>query len=236
MKGLNASRLGHIDAMTDVTVLLDIDGTLVDSNYHHALAWYRALRRGDLVIPIAEIHRSIGMGADQLLQRLAPDRDDPFEEWWHDEFEPFIDELEPTTGAGELVRHLAKAGATNVYATSGSEDDVGRLRAIIDADSAVAEAVNASEVEVSKPAPDIFELAMERVGAVRERTIVLGDTVWDVRAATECGIECVGVTSGGFGCAELVDAGAVAVYDDPRDLLTHWAGSPIARLLDDSRP
>ncbi|MEP1124776.1 MAG: HAD family hydrolase [Ilumatobacter sp.] len=221
--------------MTPVTVLLDIDGTLVDSNYHHALAWNRALRRGGLVVPLAEIHRSIGMGADQLLERFAPDRDDPFEEWWHDGFEPLIDELAPTPGAGDLVRHIAAQGATNVYATSGSEQDVDRLRAIIGADSVVARSVNSSEVDASKPAPDIFELAMKRVDADRERTIVLGDSVYDIHAASECGIGCVAVTCGGFGRGELIDAGALAVYDDPRDLHEHWAGSPIAALIDRSQ-
>src|SRR3954447_6115327 len=116
------------------TVLLDIDGTLVDSNYHHGFAWNRALRRGGIIAPMAEIHRAIGMGADQLLARFAPGRDEPFESWWHEEFEPLITELAATSGATDLVAHLAAAEVTNVYATSGSPDDVDRLRAIIGAD------------------------------------------------------------------------------------------------------
>jgi len=217
--------------MTRATVLLDIDGTLVDSNYHHTIAWYRSLRRGGIIAPIAEIHRAIGMGADQLLARFAPGRTDPFEEWWHAEFESSIDELAATNGAAELVRHLAAAGTTNVYATSGSAQDVGRLRAVIDADDAVTDAVNSNEVLTSKPAPDIFILAMERVAAVRDRTLVVGDSVWDVCAATAAGIGCVGVTCGGTSAAELSEAGALAVYEDPSDLLQRLPRSPIADVI-----
>jgi HAD superfamily hydrolase (TIGR01549 family) len=217
--------------MSRATVLLDIDGTLVDSNYHHGFAWNRAFRRGGVVAPMAEIHRAIGMGADQLLERFAPGREDPFESWWHSEFEPLIDELAATPGASALVRHLAASDAVNVYATSGSPQDVGRLRAIIGADDSITAAVNSSEVETSKPAPDIFELAMQRVDADRSRTVVVGDSVWDVHAATACGIACVSVTCGGTSAAELLDAGAVAVYEHPRELLEQFAGSPLAELL-----
>ena len=217
--------------MSRATVLLDIDGTLVDSNYHHGLAWYRALRRGGIIVSIAQIHRAIGMGADQLLERFAPGREDPFEEWWHAEFEPQIDELASTTGAADLVRHLAAEDIVNVYATSGNAQDVGRLRAIIGADAVIAAAVNSAEVEASKPSPDIFELAMQRVDAERGRTMVLGDSVWDVHAATACGIACVAVTCGGTSAAELVDAGAVAVYEHPGEILDRWPTTPFAALV-----
>jgi HAD superfamily hydrolase (TIGR01549 family) len=171
------------------------------------------------------------MGADHLVPRFAPGRDEPFEEWWHTEFEPFIGELSATTGAGDLVRSLGDRGVVNVYATSGSPQDVGRLRSIIAADDSIAAAVNSSEVEASKPDPDIFEAAMQRVGADRARTMVVGDSVWDVRAAAACGIGCVGVTCGGTSAAELVAAGALAVYEHPRDVLEQLASSPIAVLL-----
>ncbi len=217
--------------MSPATVLLDIDGTLVDSNYHHSLAWYRSFRRGGLTAPIAELHRSIGMGADQLLERFAPDRAEPFEDWCHEAFEPFIDELAATRGAADLIRHLAGLGVTNVYATSGNAQDVDRLRAVIGADRWIAAAVNASEVEASKPAPDIFRLAMHRVDADPQRTVVLGDSVWDVHAATACGVGCVAVTCGGTSAAELTAAGATAVYRDPQDLLAQLADSPLAAYV-----
>ena len=217
--------------VTRATVLLDIDGTLVDSNYHHALAWSRALRRGGIVVPMAEIHRVIGMGADHLLERFASGRNEPFEEWWHVGFEPFLDELAPTPGAAALVAHLDQLGVVNVYATSGSAQDVGRLRSIIGADASIAAAVNSSEVESTKPDPDVFELAMARVDADRSRTLVLGDSVWDVQAATACGIGCVAVTCGGTSAAELGAAGALATYRDPGDVLDQFGTSPFAALV-----
>ena len=217
--------------MIPATVLLDIDGTLVDSSYHHSLAWSRALMRAGLTVPLAEIHRTIGMGADQLIERLAPASEGPLEEWWHAEFEPMRAEIRATRGGADLIRHLAASGATNVYATSGSPDDVAISRAVIGADPWISGAVNSSEVEASKPAPDIFQLAMHRVDADPQRTIVVGDSVWDVRAATACGIGCVAVTCGGISDAELMAAGAVAVYRDPQDLLEQLAASPIAALL-----
>ncbi len=216
--------------MTRSTVLLDIDGTLVDSNYHHTLAWSRALRRGGIVAPMAEIHRVIGMGADHLLERFAAGRDEPFEQWWHAAFEPFLDELAPTPGAADLVARLDGLGFVNVYATSGSAQDVGRLRTIIGADASITAAVNSSEVAATKPDPDIFELAMARVDADRSRTLVLGDSVWDVRAATACGLGCVAVTCGGTSAAELDAAGALATYRDPRDVLQRFDTSPFAAL------
>jgi phosphoglycolate phosphatase-like HAD superfamily hydrolase len=217
--------------MSRATVLLDIDGTLVDSNYHHSLAWSRALHRAGVTVPLAEIHRTIGMGADQLIERLAPASDGPLEEWWHAEFEPLLAEIRPTRGGSDLIRHLAASGSTNVYATSGSADDVGTLRDVIGADEWIAAAVNSSEVDVSKPAPDIFQLAIRRVDADPQRTIVVGDSVWDVRAATACGIGCVAVACGGIGTDELLAAGALAVYRDPQDLLEQLAASPLAALL-----
>ena len=117
-----------------------------------------------------------------------------------------------------------------MYATSGSAEDVGTLRAIIGADPWIASAVNSGEVDASKPAPDIFRLAMSRVDADPGRTIVIGDSVWDVLAAQACGIGCVAVTCGGISAAELTTAGALAVYRDPQDLLEHLAESPIAAL------
>jgi beta-phosphoglucomutase-like phosphatase (HAD superfamily) len=213
------------------TMLLDLDGTLVDSSYHHTIAWSRALARAGVHVSLAEVHRSIGMGADQLLARLAPGREEPLEEWWHDAYAPLLDEVVATRGAPELVRHLAGRDVVNVYATSGSAQDIGRVRAIIGADEAVAAVVNASEVEASKPAPDIFRLAMQRVDADPRRTMVLGDSVWDVQAATACGIGCVAVTCGGISADELAAAGALAVYRDPQHLLDELAAGPLGELL-----
>jgi beta-phosphoglucomutase-like phosphatase (HAD superfamily) len=129
------------------------------------------------------------------------------------------------------VRTLKEHGATTVYASSGQPDDVSFLRALIGADEWIDEVVNSAEVEASKPAPDIFQLALARVGARPEAAIVVGDTVWDVEAAAACGLRCVAVTTGGISRAELVDAGAAAVYDSPAALLAEFAASPLGKLL-----
>jgi beta-phosphoglucomutase-like phosphatase (HAD superfamily) len=206
---------------SSLTVLLDIDGTLVDSNYHHAIAWHRALRRAGVDVLMTEIHRAIGLGGDHMIERFAPDHEAPLEAWWHDEFEPLMDELRPTPGGAALIAHLAETGATCVYATSGSAQDVGTLRAIIGADRWIAAAVSSDEVASSKPAPDIFELAMRRVDANPSQTVVIGDSTWDVEAATAARLPCIGLTCGGTSAGELTTAGAVDVYDTPGHLLDH---------------
>jgi phosphoglycolate phosphatase-like HAD superfamily hydrolase len=205
------------------SALLDIDGTLVDSNYHHALAWQRALRRAGVEALMTDLHRSIGMGGDHMVQRFAAGLDAPVEDWWHEEFLPLRTELRPTPGAGTLIRDLADAGATNVYATSGQAADVDALRALIGADRWIAAAVNSSEVAASKPAPDIFELAMRRVDADRSRTVVVGDSRWDVEAATAAGVACIALTCGGISEGELTAAGARAVYETPQHLAADLA-------------
>ena len=214
-----------------VAVLLDIDGTLVDTNYFHTVAWYRALRRSGRTVGMSTIHRLIGMGSDQFLSRLVGGEDGRLEEWWKEEFTLFRPEVQATPGALELVRTLKEHGATTVYASSGQPDDVRFFRDLIGADEWVDEVVSSGEVEASKPAPDIFELALTRAGARPEAAIVVGDTVWDVEAAASCGLPCVAVTTGGISRAELVDAGAAAVYDSPAALLADFTASPVGKLL-----
>jgi phosphoglycolate phosphatase-like HAD superfamily hydrolase len=213
------------------TVLLDIDGTLVDSNYHHAIAWHRALRRAGVAVLIADIHRSIGLGGDHMIERHAAGVDAPLEDWWHEEFRPLMPELRPTPGGAALIAHLAQSGATNVYASSGNADDVDTLRAIIGADRWISAAVNANEVASSKPAPDILELAMPRAGGDPGRTILIGDSTWDVQAANAARVPCIGLTCGGISAAELAAAGAIKVYETPQDLLDHTRTSPLSQLL-----
>src|SRR3954447_8027776 len=189
--------------MTSSAVLLDVDGTLVDSNYFHAIAWFRAFRVHNKTFTLNEIHRLIGMGADQMLNRLVGDEDEGIEESWQKEFAELRDEIAPTPGAGELVRSLHERGLTTVYATSGKPDDVDVFRKVIDADDHVDHVVNSEEVDESKPAPDIFELALERAGVSADGAIVVGDTVWDVAAAAACGLRCIGLRTGGISEAEL---------------------------------
>jgi phosphoglycolate phosphatase-like HAD superfamily hydrolase len=213
------------------TALWDIDGTLVDSNYHHAIAWQRALRRAGVEVLIADIHRSIGLGGDHMIERHAAGVDAPLEDWWHEEFRPLMPELRPTPGGAALIAHLAQSGATNVYASSGNADDVDTLRAIIGADRWISAAVNANEIASSKPAPDILQLAMRRAGGDPGRTILIGDSTWDVQAANAARLPCIALTCGGISAAELTAAGAIEVYETPQDLLDHFSTSPLNQLL-----
>ena len=200
-------------------ILLDLDGTLVDSNYFHTEAWFRALSGAGHVVPMARIHRLVGMGADQLLEELLGEHDEAVEEAWQREFVKVRDDIPPLPGAADLARAAKERGATVVLATSGQPDDVDALRRTLGADEWIDAAVNSSEVESSKPAPDIFVRALEVAGADPSDAVVVGDTVWDVKAASACDVPCVAVTCGGISRAELEDAGAVAVFRDPAELV-----------------
>jgi len=180
---------------------------------------------------LRDLHRAIGLGGDHMVERFAGDVDAPVEDWWHEEFQPLMAELRPTPGAAALVATLGRSGTSNVYATSGRAEDVTAMRELIGADEWISAAVSSSEVASSKPAPDIFELAMRRVGAGPSRTIVIGDSTWDIEAAAAAGLACIAVTCGGTGAAELTAAGAVAVYETPRDLLDHLGESPLHGVL-----
>jgi HAD superfamily hydrolase (TIGR01509 family) len=215
--------------------LLDVDGTLVDSNYVHTLAWFRSFKTSGHVVPMARIHRLVGMGADQLLEELLGRHDPAVENGWQEEFARLRDEIPALPGAAELARALHERGVTVVLATSGKPDDVEVLRKAIGADRWVDGVVNSSEVESSKPAPDIFSKALDVAGAEPADAVVVGDTVWDVRAAAACGLPCVAVTCGGISRSELDEAGAVAVYRDPEELVAELDRSPLARLFGGSR-
>jgi HAD superfamily hydrolase (TIGR01549 family) len=175
------------------------------------------------------------MGADQMLQRMVDEGHEELEKSWQGEFEAMRDEIIATPGARDLVRTLKERGAVTVYATSGQPQDVEALRAVIGADDWIDLTVSSDEVEASKPAPDIFELALERASVQPEDAFVVGDTVWDIEAAHACGLPCIAVTTGGISEDELRSAGAAAVYTSPRELLEGLDQSPIAELLSPAR-
>jgi HAD superfamily hydrolase (TIGR01509 family) len=212
-------------------VLLDVDGTLVDSNYFHTVAWWRALNGEGHVVPMARIHRLVGMGADKLLEELLGEYHEALEDAWQAHFAELRDDIPATPGAADLARAAKERGATVVLATSGKPDDVEVLRRTLGADEWIDGAVNSSEVDQSKPAPDIFARALEVAGADPADAVVVGDTVWDLKAAAACDLTCVTVTCGGISRAELEEAGATAVYRDPEELVADLDGSPLGRLL-----
>ncbi|GAA2131282.1 HAD family hydrolase [Actinomadura napierensis] len=214
-------------------VLFDVDGTLVDTNYLHAATWWQAFLQYGHTVPMANVHRAIGMGSDKLLDHLLPDDRDPdaddairsahsalYAQYWT--------RLKPFDGAADLLRACHGRGSRVVLASSAAEPELKALRAALDADDAIDEATSSSEVEASKPSPDLVELAMERAGVPASRAVFVGDTRWDVEAAARAGMPCVCVLSGGWSRDELKEAGAAAVYDDPRALLGDLDGSPLA--------
>ena len=212
-------------------MLFDVDGTLADTSYLHALAWARAFRELGVEVPTSVLHRLIGMGSDQLTERVLGERSSPAAAAHGRHFAPLRAEIRALPGAGDLVREVHHRGARTVLATSAKPEDIEALRAAIGADDAIDEVVLSSDVESSKPAPDIFAVALERAGVAAERAIAVGDTVWDIEAAGRCGVGCVAVVTGGVAACELEAAGAIGVYDDAGALLAELDRSPLARLL-----
>jgi HAD superfamily hydrolase (TIGR01509 family) len=216
--------------MPRTAALVDLDGTLVDSNYLHALAWWRALRDAGHTVPVARVHKLIGMGADQLLRELLGEHDPELEARWTERFDELRPEVTVLPGAADLLRALSTRGITVVLATSGRSDDVQELRRRLQADEWISAEVNSSEVDTSKPEPDIFATALERAGTTADRAVVIGDTGWDIDAATRCGLPTIAVTTGGWSRPELTERGAIEVYDDVGALARNLECSWLSRL------
>jgi HAD superfamily hydrolase (TIGR01549 family) len=214
-------------------VIFDVDGTLVDTNYLHAVCWWEAFRQYDQHVDMAGIHRAIGMGSDKLLDHLLPDdRDRDVDEDMRAAhkslYAVYWTRLRAFEGAADLLRACARQGMKVVLASSASARELDALRAALDADDAITDATSSSEAEESKPAPDLVGIALDRAGVPPDRAVFVGDAVWDVHACRKAGVPCVAVLTGGVGAEELREAGAVAVYDGPADLLRHLGDSPLA--------
>jgi len=210
--------------------ILDIDGTLVDTNYHHAIAWYRAFRQHDVILPIWRIHRHIGMGGDQLVSALAGD--DVEEEKGDDIrtaekalYLALIEEVEPMEGARELISDLKDAGHTVVLASSAKEDEVEHYLDLLDARELADGWTTSADVETTKPAPDLVQAAREKAGG--GDAVMVGDTPWDVKAAGRAGVETIAVLTGGFAEAELTEAGACAVFESIEELRQRLGETPL---------
>ncbi len=203
--------------------VLDIDGTLVDTNYHHAIAWYRAFRQSGIVLPIWRIHRHIGMGGDQLVQALT---DEDTDRRCGDEiraaestlYMELIDEVQPMEGSRELIEDLKQRGHTVVLASSAKEDEVEHYLDLLDARELADSWTTSADVEETKPQPDLVNAALERSGGSADEAVMVGDTPWDVRAAENAGVKTLTVRTGGFGDDELRDAGAVEVFESVAEL------------------
>jgi HAD superfamily hydrolase (TIGR01549 family) len=202
-------------------MILDIDGTLVDTNYHHALAWYRAFRQHGVVLPIWRIHRAIGMGGDQLVEELAgaeveEEHGDEIRDAEGPLYMTMIEEIEPFEGAKDLLRKLRGRERTIVLASSAKEDEVDHYLDLLEAREVVDAWTTSADVEATKPEPDLVEAALGK--AETRDALMIGDTVWDVKAAGRAGIETIAVLSGGYGEAELRDAGAREVFESIAEL------------------
>jgi HAD superfamily hydrolase (TIGR01509 family) len=203
-------------------VVLDVDGTLMDTNYLHTEAWARAFEEAGHRVPRVKLHREIGKGAELLIRNFVDD-DEAVEEIQnlHSEFyEGFQKFGHPLPGAKELISSLKERGYEVWFVTSAKDEELEHHMQELEAEDRIDGVVNSSAVDNPKPAPDIFEEALRRAGATAEETVAVGDALWDVEAAREVGIRTVAVLSGGaFDKEDLEEAGAVAVYEDCAALL-----------------
>jgi HAD superfamily hydrolase (TIGR01509 family) len=214
------------------TAILDIDGTLVDTNYQHTLAWYRAFRQHEIVLPSWRIHRHIGMGGDQLVESLT---DAKTEEEKGDDIRTaekalylaLIEEVEPLEGARDLIVRLKDDGKSVVLASSAKEDEVEHYLDLLDARELADDWTTSADVEETKPEPDLVKAALEKAGAEPGDAVMLGDTPWDCKAAAGAGVETVGLITGGFSEEELTEAGAVAVFASIPELLENLGDTPL---------
>lgn len=216
--------------MTSAGILFDVDGTLVDTNYLHVVAWWHAFRSFGHDVPAATLHRTIGQGSDRFVETILGHRDEQVAAAHSDFYGPFLHQLRAFPGAADLLRAVKKLGLSVVLATSAAEEEVEHLRRAIDADDAVDAVTHKDDVEESKPDPDIVQTAIDQAGLDPNRALLVGDTVWDVQAAARAGLECVCVLTGGIAESELRAAGAIAVYPDVGRLLDDLDSSPLATI------
>jgi HAD superfamily hydrolase (TIGR01509 family) len=214
--------------------VLDVDGTLIDSNYQHALAWYRALRSVGETFPVWRLHRLIGMGGDQLVSAIGGDEleervGDEARSRQKEEVDRLLDEMAPLPGARDLLLAIKERGHRLVLASSGQPEHVDAFLDKLDARDIADDWTSSGDVEASKPAPDLLQVALEKLGAPQDASsVMIGDSVWDVEAAKKAGMPALVVRSGGFGDDELRSAGAIALFDTPGDLAAHLADTPLA--------
>src|SRR5581483_1504188 len=196
--------------------ILDVDGTLVDTNYQHALAWYRALREHGIVLPIWRLHRHIGMGGDQFVAALAGEDverrlGDSIRARESERYGEMIEEVEAMKDASELLADLRGRGHSVILASSAKPEEIERYVDLLGARRLGDGWTSAGDVEATKPHPDLVNAALERAGASAEEAVMIGDSPWDVRAAERAGVPTIAVLTGGFSREELCEAGAVAV-------------------------
>jgi HAD superfamily hydrolase (TIGR01509 family) len=213
--------------------ILDIDGTLVDTNYHHAVAWFRAFRHFDVTLPLYRIHRHIGMGGDQLVGALAAGDFvrgvvQVVGALEGDLYMELIDEVRPLAGARDLLRDLKERGHALVLASSAKQHEVDHYLDLLGARELADGWTTSADVEQTKPQPDLVAAAIEKAGA--GDAVMAGDSTWDCEAAKRAGIATIGVLTGGFSDQELLDAGAACVFERIEDLRRDLDETPLSTV------
>ncbi len=214
------------------TAIFDVDGTLVDTNYQHALAWYRAFRRYDITPAVWRIHRAIGMGGDNLVTAIAGEdvekaHGDELRAAWTEEFEPMLDEIQPFEGARALIDEVASRGFRLVLASSGQKAHVEHFLDLLGGREVADAWTTSDDVDATKPEPDLVGVALQKVDGASG--VMIGDSVWDAVAAGKLDVPTIAVRTGGFSEAELREAGAFRVYESLVELHENLGGGPLAR-------
>ncbi|HYF27931.1 MAG TPA: HAD family hydrolase [Baekduia sp.] len=221
--------------MTRPAAILDVDGTLVDTNYHHAVAWYRALRQHGHVVPLWLIHRHMGMGGDQLIGSVL---DEEVERQAGDDIRAaekalylsLIEEVEPLRGARELLQDLKGRGHAVVLASSAKANEIEHYLDLLDARTIADAWTTSADVEATKPEPDLVIAAVEKAGG--GPAVMVGDSTYDCEAAKRAGLETIAVLTGGFSEEELRDAGAAMVFESIEQLRTRLDETPLGATVD----
>jgi HAD superfamily hydrolase (TIGR01549 family) len=219
-----------VEEVTRPAAILDIDGTLVDSNYFHAVAWYRALRAHDHTLPMWRIHRAIGMGGDQMIAALLGDeaeerQGDDIRDAEKERYFELIDEVQPLEGARELIEDLKRGGSRVVLASSAKPDEVDHYLDLLDARDLADAWTTSGDVERTKPAPDLVNTALDKIGG--GPAVMIGDSVYDCEAAGNAGVETIAVLTGGFSDSELLKAGARIVFASIAELRECLSWTPL---------
>jgi HAD superfamily hydrolase (TIGR01549 family) len=217
-------------SMSGPAAILDVDGTLVDSNYQHALAWYRALRQHGHVLPVWRVHRHIGMGGDQIVASLCGDeveaeQGDDIRAAERALYLAMIEEVEPLEGARDLIVALKRKDRRVVLASSAKPDEIEHYIDLLDARELADAWTSSGDVEATKPEPDLVETALDRVGG--GAAVMIGDSTWDCESAKRAGIETLAVRTGGFSEQELREAGAAAVFRSIEELRRRLSDTPL---------
>lgn len=212
--------------------ILDVDGTLVDTNYHHTIAWFRAFCRHGIVLPLWRIHRHIGMGGDQVVtaltdERTEQERGDDIRASESELYFELIEEVRPMKGSRELIEDLRGRGHTVVLASSAKEAEIDHYLDLLDGRELANAWTTSDDVQSTKPAPDLVHAALDRVDGSADNAVMIGDTPWDVQAAGKAGVSTLAVLTGGFAIEELEESGAARVFESVAELSNRLEETPL---------